>query len=114
MSTITAFQPMGKTFVLVGNSTNQTVTVSADSPVSQYLFVSHEPAATGQPVYVRISPTSGNAAAVPNAASGNYGIPIRPASSLVITGPNSTGNVFISFLTATGTANVYVTPGEGL
>jgi hypothetical protein len=51
---------------------------------------------------------------VPNAASGNYGIPIRPASSLVLTGPNSTGNVYISFLTATGTANVYVTPGEGL
>jgi hypothetical protein len=114
MSTITAFQPMGKTFVLVGNSTNQTVTVSADSPVSQYLFVSHEVASTGQPVYVRISPTSGNAAAVPNAASGNYGIPIRPGSDIVLTGPNSTGNVYISFLTATGTANVYVTPGEGL
>jgi len=114
MSTITAFQPMGKTFVLVGNSTNKTVTVSADSPVSQYLFVNHEIASTGQPLYVRISPTSGNAAAVPNAASGNYGIPIRPAESLVLTGPNSTGNVFISFLTSTGTANVYVTPGEGL
>ena len=114
MSTITAFQPMGKTYVLVGNSTSQTVTITADSPVSQYLFVNHEPASTGQPVYVRISRTSGNAAAVPNATSGNYGIPIRPAESLVLSGPNSTGNVYISFLTSTGTANVYVTPGEGL
>ncbi|MEI6060957.1 MAG: T9SS type A sorting domain-containing protein, partial [Bacteroidota bacterium] len=34
------------------------------------------------------------AAAVPNATSGNYGIPIRPATSLVLTGPNSTGNVY--------------------
>ena len=114
MSTITAFQPMGKTYVLVGNSTSQTVTITADSPVSQYLFVNHELASTGQPLYVRISRTSGNAAAVPNATSGNYGIPIRPAESLVLSGPNSTGNVFISFLTSTGTANVYVTPGEGL
>ena len=114
MSTITAFQPMGKTYVLVGNSTSQTVTITADSPVSQYLFVNHELASTGQPLYVRISRTSGNAAAVPNATSGNYGIPIRPAESLVLSGPNSTGNVYISFLTSTGTANVYVTPGEGL
>jgi hypothetical protein len=105
---------MGKTYVLVGNSTSQTVTITADSPVRQYLFVNHELASTGQPLYVRISRTSGNAAAVPNATSGNYGIPIRPAESLVLSGPNSTGNVYISFLTSTGTANVYVTPGEGL
>jgi hypothetical protein len=114
MSNITAFQPMGKTFVLVANTTSQTVTLSSDSPTNQYLFVSHELAASGQPVYVRISPTSGNAAAVPNATSGNYGIPIRPASSLVLTGASTTANVYITFLTSTGTANVYVTPGEGL
>ena len=113
MSNITAFQPMGKTFVLVANSTSQTVTLSSDSPTNQYLFVSHE-AAAGQPVYVRISPTSGNAAAVPNATSGNYGIPIRPGSDIVLTGASTTANVSITFLTATGTANVYVTPGEGL
>ena len=114
MSNITAFQPMGKTFVLVANTTSQTVTLSSDSPTNQYLFVSHEVASTGQPVYVRISPTSGNAAAVPNATSGNYGIPIRPAYDIVLSGASTTANVSITFLTATGTANVYVTPGEGL
>jgi hypothetical protein len=51
---------------------------------------------------------------VPNATSGNYGIPIRPASDIVLTGASTTANVYITFMTSTGTANVYVTPGEGL
>ena len=114
MSNITAFQPMGKTYALVANTTSQTATITADSPVSQYLFVNHEKEASGQPVYVRISPTTGNAAAVANATTAQYGIPIRPASSIVLSGPNSTGNVFISFIALTGTPTVYVTPGEGL
>ena len=114
MSNITAFQPMGKTHALVANTTSQTATITADSPVSQYLFVNHEKEASGQPVYVRISPTTGNAAAIANATTAQYGIPIRPASSIVLSGPNLTGNVFISFIALTGTPTVYVTPGEGL
>ena len=81
-----AFQPMGKTFALAATSTNQSANVFADSPSNQYLFVSHEVVATGQPVYVRISATSGNNAAVANAASSNYGVPIRPSSATVLTG----------------------------
>jgi hypothetical protein len=114
MSNITAFQPMGKTHALVANTTSQSVTISADSPVGQYLFVNHEKESSGQPVYVRISPTAGNAAAVANSTTAQYGIPIRPASELILSGPNSTGNVYITFLTASGTATLYVTPGEGL
>ena len=111
-----AFQPMGRTFVLVGTTTNGSANIYADSPCGQYLFVNHEREQTGQPVYVRISASSGNNAAVANATSGNYGIPIRPAESLVLSGPqcSSTSNVFITFITATGSANVYVTTGEGL
>ena len=114
MSNITAFQPMGKTYALVANTTSQSVTIVSDSPVSQYLFVNHEKEASGQPVYVRISPTDGNAAAIANATTAQYGIPIRPASSLVLSGPNSTGNVVITFIAASGTPTVFVTPGEGL
>ena len=111
-----AFYPMGRTFVLSGTTTNQSANIYADSPSGQYLFVNHEVASTGQPVYVRISATSGNNAAVANATSGNYGVPIRPAESLVLSGPqcSSGSNVFITYITATGTANVYVTPGEGM
>ena len=110
-----AFYPMGRTFVLSGTTTNQSANIYADSPSGQYLFVNHEPASTGQPVYVRISATSGNNAAVANATSGNYGVPIRPAESIVLSGPqcSSSSNLFITFITAAATANVYVTPGEG-
>lgn len=114
MSNITAFQPMGKTYALVANTTSQSVTIVSDSPVAQYLFVSHEKEASGQPVYVRISPTSGNAAAIANATTAQYGIPIRPASELVLSGPNSTGNVVITFIASSGTPTIFVTPGEGL
>jgi len=115
MSINGAFYPMGRTFVLSGTTTNQSANIYADSPSGQYLFVNHEPASTGQPVYVRISATSGNNAAVANATSGNYGVPIRPAESIVLSGPqcSSSANVFITYITAAATANVYVTPGEG-
>jgi len=111
-----AFYPMGRTFVLVGNTTNQSANIYSDSPCAQYLFVNHEVASTGQPVYVRISATAGQNAAVANATSGNYGVPIRPAESLVLSGPqcSSSSNVYITYITAAGTANVYVTPGEGM
>ena len=111
-----AFYPMGKTFLLSGNVTNKSVTVSADSPCSQYLFINHEKESSGQPVYVRISATAGQNAAVANATSGNYGIPIRPAESIVLSGPqcSSSANVYITYITAAGTADVYVTPGEGM
>lgn len=115
MSIIGSFYPMGRTFVLSGTTTNQSANIYADSPSGQYLFINHEVASTGQPVYVRISATSGNNAAVANATSGNYGVPIRPAESIVLSGPqcSSGSNVFITYITATGTASVYVTPGEG-
>lgn len=115
MSIIGSFYPMGRTFVLSGTSTSQSANIYADSPSGQYLFVNHELASSGQPVYVRISSTAGNNAAVANATSGNYGVPIRPAESIVLSGPqcSSGSNVFITYITATGTASVYVTPGEG-
>ena len=114
MSTITAFQPMGKTFVLVGNSTNQTVTVSADSPVSQYLFVNHELAATGQPVYFVISANSSVTCTLPANGSPQYALVSVPASTKVYTVPYqiSSTPIYIAFI-GEAASEAYFTPGEG-
>jgi hypothetical protein len=110
-----AFYPMGKTFVLPGNVTIQSANISADSPCSQYLFVSHEPSST-PPVYVRLSATSGANAAVPTSGTPGYGVPIRPQESIVLSGPqcSTSANVFLSFITSSGSHTITVTPGEGI
>jgi hypothetical protein len=111
-----AFQPMGKTFMLSATTAVQSVTVSADSPVNQYLFVNHEKENTGIPVYVRLSASTGNNVAIANATTAQYGIPIPPAARVILTGPQCSGtaNCFITFIAPSGTPAVYVTPGEGL
>ena len=115
MANNTAFQPMGKTYQVTGNVTANTITITADSPVNQYLVVSHEKTnGTGVPIYVRISASNVNAA-LPTSAGG-YGIPIAPGSHMVFSGPQVSPNtsVYFSAITESGTAEVYVTPGEGL
>jgi hypothetical protein len=113
-----AFQPMGKTYKLNTSSSNvQVLQVTADSPVNQYLFINHE-GASGQPVYVRISDVDGHNAAVPGNGTANaaYGIPVRPSSTLILTGPqcSTTKTVYISATSQTGTPEIFVVPGEGL
>ena len=111
-----AFQPMGKTYqVTASNVAANTITISADSPVNQFLVVSHEKTnGSGIPVYVRISATNVNAA-TPTAA-GAYGIPIAPGTTRVFSGPQVSANtsVYFSAITESGTGEIYITPGEGL
>ncbi|MGI9136138.1 MAG: hypothetical protein ACR2JS_03640 [Candidatus Nanopelagicales bacterium] len=110
-----AFQPMGKTYQVTANTTANTITITADSPVNQYLVVSHEKTnGTGSPVYVRISATSANAA-LPN-ANGAYGIPIPPGAMFVFSGPQcgSGKSVYFSAISETDSPEIYITPGEGL
>jgi hypothetical protein len=110
-----AFQPMGKTYKVVANVTANTIQITSDSPVNQYLVVSHEKLnGTGLPVYVRISATSANAA-VPN-SNGNYGIPIPPGAMFVFTGPQCSANTSVYFSAAadSDSPEIYITPGEGL
>ena len=47
-----AFQPMGKTYqVTASNAAANTITITADSPVNQYLVISHEKTnGSGNPV----------------------------------------------------------------
>jgi hypothetical protein len=110
-----AFYPMGKTFALAGNVNIQTANISADSPCSQYLFVSHEPSST-PPVYVRLSASFGSNVAVPTSGTPAYGTPIRPQESIVLSGPqcSTSANVFLSFITSSGSHTITVTPGEGI
>jgi hypothetical protein len=113
-----AFQPMGKTTKVIASSTANTVTLTADSPVNQYLVVNHEKTnGTGFPVYVRISATSSNAV-LPTGYGENaaYSIPIPPGTMFVFTGPqcSSTTSVYFSAISENDAPDIYVTPGEGL
>ena len=106
---------MGKTYQVTAATTANTVTVTADSPVNQYLVVSHEKTnGTGHPVYVRISATSANAV-VPS-ANAAYGIPIPPGHMFVFTGPQTgpSKTVYFSAISESANPEVYITPGEGL
>ena len=111
-----AFQPLGKTYKLAANVTSQSVAVTADNFSGQYLFVSHENAASGLPVYVRISTQSGLTIATPAAGTPQYAIPIPQDTMKVLTGPQCSPNqtVYIYFISESGTPELYVTPGEGL
>lgn len=110
-----AFQPMGKTYQITAAATANTISITSDSPVNQYLVVSHEKTnGTGHPVYVRISATNTNA--VLPTANGAYGIPIPPGSMFVFSGPQVTANtaVYVSAISENDNPEVYITPGEGL
>jgi phosphohistidine phosphatase SixA len=112
-----AFQPMGKTYKLNAATTVQQLTLYSDSPVQQYMLVSHEPTGgAGLPVYVRISNSATANVALPGNGSPSYSVIVPPDTVMVVTGPQSTNTapVYVSFVSETGTPEVYVTPGEGL
>jgi len=109
------FQPMGKTYQVIAGANANTITITSDSPVNQYLVVSHEKTnGTGHPVYVRISATNSNAA-LPT-ANGSYGIPIPPGHMFVFTGPqcSTSKTVYFSVISENDSPEIYITPGEGL
>ena len=98
-----AFTPMGKTYLVEG-----TVPVVSDSPVQQYYVVN--PSVTDT-VFVRISGTSLNAAVPTNV--GAYGVAIPPATGKVLTQYQAAPATTV-YVSVANSANVYVTPGEGL
>lgn len=109
------FQPMGKTYRVIAGSSANTITITSDSPVNQFLVVSHEKTnGTGHPVYVRISATMENAA-LPT-ANASYGIPIPPGHMFVFTGPqcSTSKTVYFSAISENDSPEIYITPGEGL
>jgi hypothetical protein len=80
------------------------------------MFVSHESANNGLPVYVRISTLGNLTITLPTAGSPQYAIPLPQDTVLKMTGPqcSSSTPVYIYFISESGTPECYVTPGEGL
>jgi hypothetical protein len=112
-----AFQAMGRTYKANATTSVQQIQVASDSPVNQYMIVSHEPSGgAGQAVYVRISTTSTDNVALPANGSPQYALVIPPDTVMIVTGPQvrPSANVFLTFISEAGTPEVYVTPGEGL
>lgn len=112
-----AFQPMGKTYKANATTSVQQFQITAESPVNQYMIVSHEPTGgVGQPVYVRISTSATANVAVPGNGTPQYSIVIPPDSVVIVTGAqvSPTANVYCTFVAESGTPEVYITPGEGL
>jgi hypothetical protein len=111
-----AFQPMGKTYKANATTSVQQFQITADSPVNQYMIVSHEAAGAGLPVYVRISTSATANVAVPGNGTPQYSIVIPPDSVVIVTAAqvSPTANVYCTFVAESGTPEVYITPGEGL
>lgn len=115
MSNQTAFQPMGKTYVCVGNgAVSAVVSVVADSPVNQYDFYNSGPGFA----FIRICSSAANTAVQPTAAAPNYGWGIDSGQRVIRGGWQSglQSNVTISVCTSGANilATVYITPGEGM
>ena len=76
----------------------------------------HENTASGKPVYFAIGNSSVTVTA-PSAGSPQYSLIAVPCQNLVVTVPNQfkpSDGLYIAFITETGTAECYFTPGEGL
>jgi|688.fasta_scaffold340295_1 hypothetical protein len=102
---------MGKTYEITAGASANNKSITTDNSSNQYFIAN---SSSTDSVYVRITPSGGNAA-VANAA-GQYGFIVLPRDTVVITGPqvNPTSNVTVSVISAANTPIVYVTPGEGL
>jgi hypothetical protein len=65
--------------------------MTADSPVNQYMIVSHEPTGgAGLPVYVRISTSSTANVALPSNSTAQYAIVVPPDTVMIVSGPQRT------------------------
>ena len=107
-----SFQPMGKTTLLTATTTTSTVSVTADSPVNQFMFVN-----TGtNDVFVHMSLSSSITVVRPTAGNPQYGFCVGANSYKIVTNGQSSANVtvYVAGVSNAGTSLVYVTPGEGL
>ena len=112
-----AFQAMGKTYQAAATTTSQRVNILADMPCNQLLVQSHENiAGTGKAVYFRVGDANVTVTA-PTAGSPQYAMVAVPGQNLVVTVPKqftTTDGLYIAYITESGTAECYFTPGEGL
>ena len=109
-------------FQVLGQTTRNDVTTTAnpdpilaDSRANQ-LRIHNETAAE---VFIGIGTGSTDDAVIPVAGTPAYGTILHNNQTVIVTAPKQSTNsasttLFVSAIVATGTAIVYVTPGEGL
>jgi hypothetical protein len=111
-----AFQAMGKTYQAAANATSQRVNILSDVPCNQLLVQSHESSTTGKPIYFRIGDANVTVTA-PVAGTPQYAMVAVPGQNLIITVPKQftpTDGLYVAYITESGNAECYLTPGEGL
>lgn len=107
------FQVQGKTTRINVTTTANTVSILADSPCNQVRI--HN--GTAADVFVRLGTASTEDAVIPVAGTPAYGFVIHNNGTVIMTAPKQCSNVaalYVSAIVASGTATLYVTPGEGL
>ena len=109
------FQPMGNCVVATAASANtqgNVVSISATSPVNQYLVFNID---KNDPVFVAYSHTNDLTATIPT-ESGAPVVAIPPYSEKVFTGPqcSPTKTIYARIIAPHNNAKIYITPGEGL
>jgi hypothetical protein len=111
-----AFQPMGKTYKANATTSSQTITITANGPCQQLLVSSHESVTTGKPIYFSISSNSSVTCTPPDNGSPQNALLVVPGQQIVytISGQFSSTNMYIAFITETGSGECYFTPGEGM
>jgi len=108
-----AFQAQGKTTRINVSTTANTVSILSDSPCNQVRI--HNGSAAE--VFVRLGTASTDDAVIPVAGTPAYGTILHNNQTVLFTAPKQSTNVaslYVSAIVSTGTAIVYVTPGEGL
>jgi len=107
------FQAQGKTTRINVSTTANTVSILSDSPCNQVRI--HN--GTAAEVFIRLGTGSTDDAVIPVAGTPAYGTILHNNQTVLFTAPRQTTNVaslYVSAIVSTGTAIVYVTPGEGL
>jgi hypothetical protein len=106
-----AFSPMGNTSVLTCGATSNSTLVTANSPSNQYMCVN-----TGTVPAFLVASTANVTAVVPTSSTANNAWCLAAGATKVVTVNQASANTTVSFsgITASGSANVYITPGEGL
>lgn len=108
-----AFQAQGKTTRINVSTTANTVSILSDSPCNQVRV--HN--GTAAEVFIRLGTASTDDAVIPVAGTPAYGTIVHNNQTVLFTAPKQSTNVaslYVSAIVATGTATIYVTPGEGL
>jgi len=107
------FQAQGKTTRINVTTSANTVSILSDSPCNQVRI--HN--GTAAEVFIRLGTGATDDAVIPTAGTPAYGTVLHNNQTVIFTAPKQATNVaslYVSAIAPTGTAIIYVTPGEGM